>query len=141
MRSVNDVMNAFPILIEQDLSLIDAFKIFRKKHLSHVLVVHQGVLVGVISKEDLLNKMVELAHNTTGKNYNEIILQTTPVSSIMSSELITARPDDLLTSTIDKMLNAGVHCIPVLNEDYQPVGILTPIDFLKAYSAGFENVG
>ncbi len=141
MRLVNDVMDAFPISIEQDSSLIDSFKIFRKNHLSHLLVVDHGVLVGVISKEDLLNKMVELAHDTTGKNYNEIILQTTPVSSIMSSGLITASPDDLLTDTVDKMLNAGVHCIPVVNEDSQPVGILTPIDFLKTYSAGFENVG
>ena len=134
-------MNAFPILIEQDLSLIDSFKIFRKKRLSHLLVVHHGVLVGVISKEDLLNKMVELAHDTTGKNYNEIILQTTPVSRIMSSELITAHPEDLLTDTVDKMLNTGVHCIPVVNGDSQPVGILTPIDLLRAYTAGFENVG
>jgi acetoin utilization protein AcuB len=141
MRSVNEVMNAFPVLIEQDLSLIDSFKIIRKKHLSHLLVVHHGVLVGVLSKEDLLNKILELTRDTTGKNYNEIILQTTPVSRIMSSELITASLEDLLSDTVDKMLNAGVHCIPVVNEDFQPVGILTPIDLLKAYSAGFENVG
>lgn len=119
---------------------MDVFRIIREKRLSHLLVVDESELVGVISKEDLLNKMVELSYDTTGKIYNDIILRTTPVSTIMSKVLITARPADSLTDAVERMLSAEIHCIPVVNETGQPVGLLNPMDVLKAYSAGIENI-
>lgn len=140
MRKVQDVMNAFPISVAKSTSIMDVFRIIREKRLSHLLVVDESELVGVISKEDLLNKMVELSYDTTGKIYNDIILRTTPVSTIMSKVLITARPADSLADAVEHMLSAEIHCIPVVNETGQPVGLLNPMDVLKAYSAGIENI-
>lgn len=140
MRKVQDVMNAFPISVTESTSLMDVFRIIREKRLSHLLVVDESELVGVISKEDLLNKMVELSYDTTGKIYNDIILRTTPVSTIMSKVLITARPADSLADAVERMLSQEIHCIPVVNEAGQPIGVLNPMDVLKAYSAGIENI-
>lgn len=140
MKKVRDIMNPFPIMVEEDTSLLDVFKIVREKHLSHLLVVSGNKLVGIISKEDLLNKMLDLAADTTGRNYNQIILRTTPVKRIMTTELFTADPGDLLSATIDRILETGIHCIPVINDKNEPIGILNPVDILKAFSAGVENV-
>ncbi|NND34982.1 MAG: CBS domain-containing protein [Saprospiraceae bacterium] len=134
-QHVKEIMNAFPILVEEDTSIIDVFKIFKRKKVSHLLVVAGTKLVGVLSKEDLLNKMVELSEMTTGRTYNAIILKTTPVKEIMSSELIVAHPNDLLLVAVAKMLAANVHCIPVLNDEKEPIGVLTPIDLLGAIEA------
>ncbi|MBK8506106.1 MAG: CBS domain-containing protein [Saprospiraceae bacterium] len=140
MMKVQDVMNAFPIMVDIETSLVDVFKIVREKHLSHLLIVSGTKLVGIISKEDLLRHMLDLAQDTTGKNYNQIILRTTPVHKIMSTDLIVAHTQDKLTDAVDRMLNSKVHCIPVINAKEEPVGILNPMDLLKAYAAGFENV-
>ena len=140
MKTVQDVMNAFPIMVDGETSLVDVFKIIREKHLSHLLIVSGTKLVGIISKEDLLRHMLELSQDTTGKNYNQIILRTTPVKEIMSTDLVVADTQDKLTDAVDRMLRSKVHCIPVVNSNEEPVGILSPMDLLKAYAAGFENV-
>jgi acetoin utilization protein AcuB len=140
MKTVRDVMNAFPIMVDQDTSLVDVFKIVREKHLSHLLIVSGTQLVGIISKEDLLRHMLDLSQDTTGTNYNQIVLRTTPVHKIMSTGLVVANAQDKLTDAVDRMLSSKVHCIPVINTKGEPVGILNPMDLLKAYAAGFENV-
>lgn len=134
MTKVQDVMNAFPITVEKETTIVEVFRIIREKHLSHLLVVSDSILVGVISKVDLLNAMLELSQDTTGKNYNELILRTTPVGEIMSTRLLTVRPEDNLHDAIQKMLTAGVHCLPVVNVQNQPIGILNILDLLRASS-------
>jgi len=136
---VEEIMNAFPVLVDQETSIIEAFKIFRQKKVSHLLLVEGSKLVGVVSKEDLLNKMVDLATDTTGKNYNEIILKTTMVKKIMSTDLVVARTGELLTHVVRRMLDANVHCVPITNELNEPIGILNPSDLLGAIVAEDES--
>ena len=133
-------MNSFPIMVEENTSLVEVFKIVREKHLSHLLVVEGRKLRGIISKEDLLNKMLDLSQDTTGRNYNQIVLRTTPVSKIMTTDVVTAAPTDLIDEVIDDMLENIIHCIPIVNEKREPIGILNPMDLLKALAAGYENV-
>ena len=134
-QTVQDLMNAFPILVDQDTPIIEVFRIFRRKKVSHLLIVSGLRLVGVISKEDLLNKMVDLSEISTGHKYNEIILKSTLVKEIMSRDLVVAHPNDQLLEAVSKMLKANVHCLPVLNDADEPIGILNPIDLLNAMQA------
>ncbi|MCB1160681.1 MAG: CBS domain-containing protein [Leptospiraceae bacterium] len=140
MKKVRDVMNPFPIIVDEETSLVEVFKIVEEKHLSHLLIVSGTKLVGIISKEDLLHKMLDLAKDTTGKTYNEIILETTPVHKIMTRKLHTIHPEDILDDAIRSMLDKQVHCLPVINQKNEPIGLLNPADVLKAYIAGYENV-
>ena len=103
------------------------------------MLVEGSKLVGVVSKEDLLNKMVDLATDTTGKNYNEIILKTTMVKKIMSTDLVVARTGELLTHVVRRMLDANVHCVLITNELNEPIGILNPSDLLGAIVAEDES--
>lgn len=139
MTKVQDVMNAFPITVEKEMSLVEVFRIMREKHLSHLLVVSDSSLVGIVSKVDLLNAMLELSQETTGKNYNKLILRTTPVREIMSTRLLTVMPEDDLNDAIQQMLAAKVHCLPVVNVHNQPIGILNPIDLLIAFTPGLTS--
>jgi len=140
MKTVKEVMNSFPIMVEENTSLMEVFRIVRQKHLSHLLVVSGTELKGIISKEDLLNKMLDLSQDTTGRNYNQIVLRTTPVSKVMTTDVKTAAPDDLVDEVINAMLENAIHCIPILNEKGEPIGILNPMDLLKARVGGYENV-
>lgn len=133
-------MNPFPISVDAHTALVEVFEVMRSKHLSHLPVVQGMKLVGIISKEDLLNAMLDLATESSGRNYNDIILRTTPVSKIMTTELITATVMDALDEAVDRMIDAKVHCIPVINEKDEPVGLLSPMDILRAYAAGIENI-
>lgn len=132
---VEEIMNAFPVLVDQETSIIEVFKIFKQKRVSHLLLVEDTKLVGVISKEDLLHNMVDLAAETTGKNYNEIVLKTTRVKQIMSTKLVVAKAGEFLLDAVRRMLDAHVHCIPIVNNLNEPIGILNPIDLLSALAA------
>lgn len=140
MKRVADIMNNFPILVDERTCLSDVFKIFQEKLVTHLLVVSDTKLTGIVSKEDLLFKMLQLARDTTGVNYNRIMLATTPVTDIMTSNLTTVTPGVDLRAAVQTMLDAKVHCLPVINEDYEPVGELLPTDLLEAYVAGLHHL-
>lgn len=133
-------MNPFPLMVEKETTLTEALAIMKERQISHLPIISENKLVGIIAKEDLLNAMLDLAIESSGKKYNEIFLKTTAVEKIMSTDLITARTTDTLLETISKMLDRGLHCIPVVNDDFEPIGLLHPMDVLKAYTAGAENI-
>lgn len=133
-------MNPFPLMVEKETTLTEALAIMKEKRISHLPIISANRLVGIIAKEDLLNAMLDLAIESSGKKYNEIFLKTTAVDKIMTTDLIIARTTDSLLETISKMLDRGLHCIPVVNDDFEPVGLLHPMDVLKAYTAGAENI-
>ena len=140
MKKVADIMNNFPILVDEETCLSDVFRIFQEKLITHLLVVSGIRLTGIVSKEDLLFKMLQLARDTTGVNYNRIILATTPVTDIMSTDLTTVTPGEDLRNAVQIMLEARVHCLPVINENHEPVGELLPTDLLEAFAAGIHHL-
>jgi len=55
------------------------------------------------------------------------------VEKVMSTQLITARANDVVGPLRDVMLDAGVHCVPVVDHDNRPVGIVSAWDLVEEY--------
>lgn len=53
-----------------------------------------------------------------------------PISTIMSTELITVKPTDKLTDIEGKFKTYPIHHLPVVGEDYAIVGIISKTDML-----------
>lgn len=56
----------------------------------------------------------------------------TPVETYMSSDVVTAGPEEPIQDAADRMLEHGVHHLPVIDDEGVAIGIVTTTD-LAAY--------
>jgi CBS domain-containing protein len=56
------------------------------------------------------------------------------VGDLMTPAPFTINPGDLVGDTRDTMLEAGIHCVPVVDDDGTPVGIVTSWDLVEEYA-------
>lgn len=58
----------------------------------------------------------------------------TTVADLMTPAPHTARPSDLVGDTRDVLLQEGIHCLPVVDDDGHAVGIVTSWDLVEEYA-------
>jgi tRNA nucleotidyltransferase (CCA-adding enzyme) len=97
--------------------LDDVHLLFQETNISGAPVITSGKIVGIISKRDIQ------AAVTDGRSH-------LPVSSCMVHEVETIDPNRSITRTFEKMADANVGRLPVI-EDGKLVGIITRNDILK----------
>ena len=103
-------------------SVLELVELFHAKHFRHVLVVdHEDKLVGVVSDRDVLRCFG--FHEGPKRS----ILAGIRVQELMSTDLVTVRPETPLEQAVTLMVEEGISCLPVLNEA-ELVGILTNTD-------------
>jgi acetoin utilization protein AcuB len=87
----------------------------RQRRLRHALVCddHQKLL-GLVSRTDLIGKDQCRAHE------------------VMTRRPKTVEPDMMLNPAITLLLTSGLTCLPVVNEDDQPVGMLSVFELVLA---------
>jgi CBS domain-containing protein len=81
-----------------------------------------GKALGIVTERDLARRVC-----TTGKNSNSMT-----VGQIMSSPVITVKPDYSLEEAANVMVEKKFRHLLVVGENSEPVGIITPTD-LAAY--------
>lgn len=122
-----------PATIKQDQSLDQVITLMNNTGLSHVLVKdNRDRLVGVISKEDVLKKIIQLLNETTGKTYNSYVTNSLKAFEVMTSDPIILNPEDSLEYAVELLLQNEFHCLPVVKDEH-PIGIVTQYDLLKGY--------
>jgi len=87
-----------------------------------LIVTKNNAPVGMLTERDLVRRVI-----STDKPLS------TPVSEVMSTPLITAKPDFTLWELAQIMKTKSIHKIPV-EKDNQLVGILTATDIVKLHS-------
>lgn len=88
---VGIVMNNDVIILESDSFAEEAVKVMKERNQRCVLASHKGEVVGIVSKTDILNKVI-----SEGRNPNKVRLR-----EIMSSPVLAVEPQ----TTIDKALS------------------------------------
>ena len=126
---VSQFMTAAPDCISADATAMDLIKKFHQKEFRHLLVTDDdGRLVGVISDRDVIRCLgpTSAPRRTT--------LAETRAHELMSTDLITVRPNTPLTKAVSLMVDHGISCLPVL-ADEKLVGILTNTDLYLVLEA------
>ena len=86
-------------------------------------------LAGVISDRDMLRFM------SSGADLKSAI-----VADVMCFEVLTIRPETLLSEAAGQMLSRRFNCLPVIDENGRLCGILTSTDLLQAFQRMQEGV-
>lgn len=120
-----DIMSVPVTVLPAGAPVVQAWGIMRGRQFRHLPIVSDsGVLVGMITDQDLLHA----SHGTEGRVMPPFPL----VREVMTRDVITATPETPIREIIEVMLDEQISAIPILNDRYHPVGILTTTDILRA---------
>lgn len=132
-KTISSYMHKNPITLEENTPIAEALELLNKHSITHILVTSAGKLTGVVSKQDLLSKTVDLLISSSGTAFDNVELESKCIADIMGDHIITVQPDDVVEYGVEILLQNKFHCLPVVDKNQSPVGIVTAIDLLKGY--------
>lgn len=133
--AVEKIMTRAPQIIDANRSVGAVLSLFREHGVSHVPVMDEGKLVGIVSLQDVIEQVFQPRQRQT---LGEIVGEKVPVLSIpakgiMSKPVVTVQPNVTLKEAAKQMHERDVECLVVLS-DGRLVGIVTKLDFLEPIS-------
>lgn len=124
--TVRDVMTRGVISCDPDASLEDVAALMRERGISALVVVKDGVAAGVISQTDLVNAAFVQPYLRYWRGM--------AAHHLMSSPVVSVRPDAPLTQAIEILRARKIHRVVVsepTDSGERPVGILSMTDIAR----------
>jgi CBS domain-containing protein len=150
MLKAQDVMTADPVSVTPSATIRELARIFEENEISGAPVVNQsGSLIGVVSKTDLIRRCTEgtvhlppaylfevLAEQGDGdEESSEVIAEPLVcVEDFMTEDPVTVKPDAPVDQVARLMFEKRIHRVIVVDHAKFPVGIITSLDLLGAFS-------
>jgi CBS domain-containing membrane protein len=127
---VRDVMTADPTTLKRNDKLTLADDIMRLGRVRHLPVTDDDgqTLVGIVTQRDLFRDALAQALGY-GKRDQRKLLDSLAVKDVMTTEVVTIRPDASLVYAARVLTERKIGCLPVV-ENGRLVGILTEGDFV-----------
>lgn len=100
--------------IEASAQVFEALKVMAEKNVGALLVMEDQKIVGIMSERDYARKVI-----LKGKSS-----KTTPVSEIMTAEVLYVKPNQSIEECLVLMTNKKIRHLPVLEND-ELVGIIS----------------
>ncbi len=129
MGQIRDVMTPEPRTVTADSTVAEAARLMRDEETGIAPIIEGERLVGVVTDRDIAIKVA-----AEGKDP-----QSTKVSEVASSNLVTIDPQQDLDEALRLMAQHQVRRLPVVEEDGKLVGILAQADVAR--HAGPERTG
>ena len=107
--------------VSPDDMVIDAIRLMADAKAGALLVMEDGKVAGIISERDYTRKVI----------LNNRSSQNTKVRDIMTSNVISVRPEQNIEECMVVMSKFQVRHLPVV-EDNKPVGMLSVMDVVKS---------
>jgi CBS domain-containing protein len=121
---VREIMTDSVVTIEPDNDVRLAVQIMLWGGFRHLPVIDRGDLVGLVTEHDI--------HRAHGNDLDPSVL----VRTIMTTDVQTADPDELVTRVATRMAESRIGSMPIL-EDGGLVGIVTSTDLIAHLGRGF----
>ena len=119
---VKDSMTVNVIAIHRGKTVMEACIMYRDYKIGSLLVKDNEGCVGIITERDLIERSI-CEHKDP---------YTTKVSEIMSSNVISIRPDDDIIKAVNKLIKFNIKKLPVVQDD-DIVGIITVTDIARSH--------
>jgi CBS domain-containing protein len=118
--TIRDIMSINPVIVNRKATVMDAAKEMKGEGVGSIIIVDDGMPVGIVTESDILRKVV-----AEGSHPSEIA-----VEEIMSSPPITISPDAGVEEVIKLMGKNRIRRLPVM-ENGKLVGMVTERDLLQ----------
>jgi CBS domain-containing protein len=116
------------ITIAPEALVTDMLTLLKDNNLGAVVVSDDGRRIsGIVTERDVVRKLVD------GPDFLDA-----PVSTIMTSDVLTCKPDDSVQSLMTTMTNRRIRHLPVVDEDGELAGIVSIGDVVKSHITQIE---
>ena len=112
-------------------SMSQASQLMRDYNISHLPVIKNGALLGVVSDRDLKRAS---ASDATSLAVHELsyLLSRVKIKDIMTPRPVTVDPHDTIEDAALLLLEHKISCLPVVDEGEQVMGMITKNDVFRA---------
>jgi len=126
------------ISVDMDDELTKVKAVFSEHNIHHLLVTEDKILVGIITDRDLY---MHLSPNigTRKETHADAALLRQRAHQIMSRNLITASPSMGIYDAILKFHDHHISCIPIVDENNAPIGIITWRDIVAILAKQYRQ--
>jgi CBS domain-containing protein len=128
--TVAELMTPRPIAVSPETPVGEVWRTMTERRFRHMPVVTaDGRLAGILSQRDLVVAAASPGALPGGGDAR-------PVSELMHRTVDTVRPEACAAEAARHMLRHKRSCLPVVDEGYVLVGILTEADYLRLATRG-----
>jgi acetoin utilization protein AcuB len=128
---VKDWMTPEPITVSSNVTMPEAYWLMVNNNIRRLLVVDNEQLVGIVTIEDLRQKIPFTTFAIDAVRANDMLARC-PIRQVMSCNLKTTSPDFSLVEAARSMLENNISALPVMDGD-KLVGIITEGDIFRAF--------
>jgi acetoin utilization protein AcuB len=132
--NVKHIMSTEIVTVELDDKLAVVKEIFETLKFHHLLVVESKKLLGIVSDRDLL-KALSPNIGTLTETPRDAATLNKRVHQIMSRNPIALRSDADIYDAVDLFNLHKISCIPIVDDAFKPVGIVSWRDILREFAA------
>jgi acetoin utilization protein AcuB len=130
--TLDKIMTARVVTVDMDDRLEVVKEIFDTMNFHHLLVVDEHKkLSGVLSDRDLLRALSPYV-GSVAETARDLATLNKRVHQIMSRHPLTLRPHSSVAEAANLLLENRISCVPIVDGDFMPVGIVSWRDLLKA---------
>jgi acetoin utilization protein AcuB len=101
-----------------------AYLTMENESIRHIPVLHEGIVVGIISKQDILKYSIVDSND-------DLAIPELSVSKIMTQSPLTCSESTTIAEAASMMIKRKIDCLPVTNNNKQLKGIITTADLLE----------
>ena len=124
-------MTADVITVDEDTTMMKALIIMKEKKIRSLPVVNKkGRLLGIVTDRDLRDASPSKATTLDVYELNYLI-STIKIKDLMTKNPVFARPDETVEFAAILMLENKISSLPVVNDKYALIGIITQTDIFK----------
>ncbi len=128
--AVERIMSGGVVTIDADATMRESQALMDHYGVHHLLVLHQGRLVGVFSDRDLLRRISPFV-GTLSEQERDARTLLRRVFQSATYQVVTIRSDAPIEEAAALLLEHGISCLPVMNSHDALVGIVTTRDLLR----------
>lgn len=135
--SIAKIMSTRVVSVHMDDSLQSLRELFADTGFHHLVVVHDNKLRGIISDRDLLKSISPFVDTLSERKLDRATLDR-KAHQIMTREVITLNPSDSVYSAIELFNTHKISCIPIIDTNRHPVGMVSWRDVMKFMQSRVE---
>lgn len=134
---VGEIMQREVVTVTPEMSLAQVQRLMHDKQIRHVPVVADARLLGMVTDRDI-REAVPSPATTLSRGEIRYQMDTIPISTCMTREVVTLHPDDAIVQASRILTARKFGGVPVV-KDERLVGIITEIDCLRALLQSIET--
>lgn len=128
--AISKIMKSQVVAVDMDHTIRRVNELFASNEFHHLLVLENNKLVGIISDRDLF-KSLSPRIGTPAETLQDTALLNKKAHQIMTRNPIVINQKAAVQDAIEIFNQNKISCIPVVNDEHIPVGILSWRDIMR----------